>query len=265
MGGEKEGKKRARADVREALPLTPRARVVIGALGLLMVANLVALAADFEFLSVADRIVGGERVPYSDLKTADDHLSGTGLAQTVLNILSIVAFILWYSRAYRNAIALGIRNPRYGTRWAVWMWFIPLANLVLPKKVTTDIYRGSDPQMAYGDPDFASRPVSSLLHWWWAAWLLTGLLNRGAFNSLNSAMTPEDLTAAVKLYIAADLSNAVAAGLAIAVVLRITRRMEERREIVGPTLGQTPGDEPATPAPSSGTSFGPPPAATPPS
>jgi hypothetical protein len=262
MGGELEGKKRVRSDVREALPLQTRARVVMGVLGILTVANLIAFAADFEFLSVADRLVGGERVPYSELKAADDHLTSSGLAQTVLNVLSIVAFILWYSRAYRNAIAMGIRAPRYGTRWAVWSWFVPLVNLVVPKKVTNDIYRGSDPQMAYGDPDFASRPVSPLLHWWWAAWLLTGVLNRAASGSLNTALTPQEFSNSAKLYIAADLFNAVAAALAIAVVLVITRRSEERRERFALNMeraGEDPSPQPEGPA----TSFGPPPSTDP--
>jgi uncharacterized membrane protein YgcG len=226
MAGGTRGEGRPRSDVREALPLGPRSRVAIGALGLLVFVDLLALVPDIELRSVAQRALAGERIPFADLQSVDSHLSSVGLAQLVLTILAGIAFLLWFSRAYRNVIAMGIRRPRYGTRWAVGSWFVPFVNLVIPKKASNDIDRGSDPEMAYGDPDFAARPVSPLLHWWWAAWLLAGFLSRGAGGSANTA---QDVSTEATFYIVADIVDVIAAALAIAVILRITRRNEERR------------------------------------
>jgi len=255
MGGHSAGE-RSRSDVHEALPLSTRARVAVGALGLLIVADLIALGPDLELLSVTDRLLDGERVPFADLDSVDDRLRATGLAQLVLLIVSIVTFLLWYSRAYRNVIAMGIRKPRYGTRWAVISWFVPVVNLVIPKKASNDIYRGSDPEMSYGDADFASRQVTPLLHWWWALWLLSGLLNRAAAASGFDARDPRDFSDSAKLYIVADGIQIVAAVLAIAVILRITARSEERRrrfeinrrQTEGDTGGELPPPGPAWPA-----------------
>jgi uncharacterized membrane protein YgcG len=229
MAGGTRGEARPRADVREALPLETRSRVAVGALGLLLAVDLLALVPDFELRSIAQRALDGQRIPFTDVTSVDSHLSSTGLAQLVLTIVAGIAFLLWFSRAYRNVIAMGIRNPRYGTRWAVISWFVPFANLVIPKKASNDIDRGSDPEMAYGDPNFAERPVSPLLHWWWAAWLIAGVLDRAAGGLSENARTAQDISSEATVYVVADLVDALAAALAIAVVLRITRRNEERR------------------------------------
>lgn len=220
---------RPRSDVREALPLGPRARVAVALLGLVILVDVVTIATDLERLSLVNQVLDGERVPFGDLDASDDRVAAAGIAQLVTYLITGIAFLLWYSRAYRNAIAMGIRKPRYGTRWAVAYWFIPLANLVLPKKVMNDIYRGSDPEMTYGDPGFAQRPVHPLLHWWWALWILAVILSRVAASAIGDATTPEDFAFASKAYVVSDLTDMVAAILAILVVRKITARAEERR------------------------------------
>ena len=133
--------------MREALPLDPRAKAALAALALVVVADLASIAIDFELQSVSDRLADGERVPFSEVRQVDDRLSNVGLAQVTTLLISVVAFLVWFSRAYRNAIAMGIRNPRFGTTWAIGCWFVPFVNLVVPKQVTNDIARGSDPEM----------------------------------------------------------------------------------------------------------------------
>ena len=241
------GEKRARSDVRKAFDLEPRARVAAGVLGLLVIVDLVAMAIDLNYLSIINRVIDGERVPLADLNAADSRFNSSALAQLVLIALCALTFLLWYSRAYRNVIAMGVRAPRYGTRWAVGSWFVPFVNLVIPKNVTNDIYRGSDPEMAYGDPAFASRPISPLLNWWWALWLISGVLDRIAARS--SSATANDLASSTQIYIASDVLNAIAGCLAIAVVMQITRRSEVRRARFGNLVQDQQGEsEPREPS-----------------
>lgn len=254
-----------RSDVREALPLETRSRVAIGALVLVIVADLVGLVGDVQLHSIASRIADGERVPFSDVDSVDSFLRATGLTQLVLLLLTAVVFLLWLSRAYRNAIAMGIRNPRYGTRWAIGCWFVPFVNLVVPKNVSNDVWRGSDPEMAYGDPAFMKRPVAAFIHWWWGIWLLSGLLSRIAANSNYDARNADELRASASLFFAADALSIAAAALAILFVARATARSEERRRrfaynqagVAEAGIGSLPPPPPPPPAPS--TSHPPPP------
>jgi len=229
-----------RASLREALPLTSRANLVIALLAVTILVDLIAAVVDFGQLSLLQGLRDGERVTFAEATASDDRVGTVGIIQLVLLVITAIAFLLWYSRAYRNVIALGIRDPRYGTRWAVGSWFVPIVNLFRPKTVMNDIYRGSDPEMAYGDPSFASRPVDSLLHWWWGLWIGGNIVARFAATSgdLESATTIDRVINAAKAYVASDLIDAVAATLALLVVKKITDRAELRRyRMTGATEG----------------------------
>lgn len=212
-------------NVRVALPLEDRARLIIGLLALVIVVDCFALAADLEWNSVIERLQTGQRVTYAEAESVDDHQGTVGVIQLVLWVLTAIGFLLWYSRAYRNVIALGLRQPRYGTRWAVIGWFVPFVNLVLPKHVVNDTWRGSDPGMVYGDVAYGKRPVHGVVHLWWGFFLVSGVL-------ANWAQNPDPyrpFSDQAKFFIAAGLTNIIAAGLAIAVVRMITDRAELRR------------------------------------
>lgn len=259
MAGEG-GDDRARASLLHAMPLGPRANAAIAVLGLLAVADLVAVAIDLDSISVADRLVAGERVPIGEARDVDSRVATIGLVQLVGLVLSVVSFLVWWSRAYKNAIAMGISHPRYTTGWAVGWWFVPFANLVVPKKIANDIYRGSDPDMPYRDPGFLQRPVAPLIHVWWAVWILSNILDRFAFSGDLDGQSAREYASQAKLSLAANGFEALAAGFAIAVVVAITRRNEERRARFPSGIeGAVP---PAPPAPP--TAYPPPPLPPPP-
>lgn len=211
--------------MREALPLDDRARLAIGLLVLCVIADGFALAANLEWNDVVERLQTGQRVTFAEVQSVDDHQGTLGVVQIVLAILTAIAFLLWYSRAYRNVIALGLRNPRYGTKGAVIGWFVPIVWFFIPKHVVNDIYRASDPDMPYGDPNYRSRPVHAVVHLWWGFLILSGFLTRFALNP--DEFRPYDDQA--KFFVASALANAIAAILAIVVVRMITDRVDTRR------------------------------------
>jgi heme/copper-type cytochrome/quinol oxidase subunit 2 len=49
-----------------------------------------------------------------------------------LGIATIVFFLIWEYRAYKNLSALNAQNLEHSPGWAVGWWFIPFANLVKP-------------------------------------------------------------------------------------------------------------------------------------
>jgi hypothetical protein len=202
----------------------------------LIVVAIVALGslwADLDELDIVDRALDGERVTLREAQDADDISAGVGLGYTVVFLVSIITFLLWYSRAYRNTIALGLRDPRWGTRWAVWYWFIPIVALFRPKQVINDVWRASDPRLQRPAPaGWLDLPVSPLIHWWWAAWLLATVGDqiavRATFANRDSPSL-DDLHRETVAYVASDVVDVAAAILAILAIRALTRRLEERR------------------------------------
>jgi hypothetical protein len=60
--------------------------------------------------------------------------------------LAGVLFIIWIYKAYRSAESRGATERRWGPGWAIGGWFIPFANLVIPKMVVNEIDRMSNPE-----------------------------------------------------------------------------------------------------------------------
>lgn len=230
---------------RQALALDQRAKVAVALVSAVGVCALASLWADVQQLDLINRAIDGERVTLAELQESDDRVGTTAIIYTIAYALSAAAFLLWYSRAYRNTIALGVRNPRYGTRWAVAYWFIPIISLFRPKQVVNDIWRGSDPELPPSAPSWQARPVPALLAFWWAAWLISSLISnvamRTTFNADPLRPTPDQLQTEATAYVAADVSDVVAATLAAIVIRRITARQEERRH--RSETGSLPGDQ----------------------
>ena len=64
---------------------------------------------------------------------------------------------------------------RFGAGWSIGAWFIPIFNLWRPKQIANDIWRGGDPA-ARDNSAWAALRVSPLVHWWWALYLLAGMI-----------------------------------------------------------------------------------------
>jgi hypothetical protein len=109
---------------------------------------------------------------------------------------------------------------RYTEGWAIGGWFIPFFNLVRPKQVLDDIWRGSAP--ADGD-DWRRRSVTPLLHWWWGLWILAIVLWRSSANQPSGLSEAE--SAAIRS-VAGDVVFVLAAVVAIVAITRMTDRQE---------------------------------------
>ena len=145
--------------------------------------------------------------------------SSTNGIFVVLLIATGVAFLVWFSRAYRNLDAFDLPR-RYGTGWAIGGWFVPFLNLARPKQVADDIW-ASVTVSKYGDPGV--RGDSFLPAAWWGS----VDRRRGSWASSRAA-TPTDPTIDEALtsngvFLARSVLFIVAAILAVFVVRSITR------------------------------------------
>lgn len=239
-------------DQKSAEPLADRARVAIALIAVVMLAALGSLWADVQQLDLLNKAASGERFSLAEAQDADDRVATTALIYTIASVIAAITFLLWYSRAYRNIQAMGVVRPRWGRKWAVAYWFIPIVNLFRPKQVMNDIWRGSDPRLSVRTVEVHQQPVSPLLHWWWAGWLVSGWIANFAIRRSFATETPtlDSFRDEATAYVVTDVADVVVGVLAILVIRRITDRQEERREAFasGTLTGQgTPPDP--SPAP----------------
>jgi hypothetical protein len=123
--------------------------------------------------------------------------------------------MVWWVCAYRAAADR--RALRYGKAWAFGGWFVPFANLVVPKRVADDLWTAS--RAPEWPRDAEARSSWDILAWW-GAWLLGGVLGFLAVRS-NHTTTGRLLTMNA-IYIARAVVVLVAAVLAIRFIGLVT-------------------------------------------
>jgi hypothetical protein len=155
-----------------------------------------------------------------EVERADQLYLVTGVLQTLALIATVVLFLCWFHRVRVNAEVFDPYGHKKKRGWAIGAWFTPIVNLWFPRRITLDIWEASIP---WGAP--RSR---GLVNTWWTFWIVSLLAGRAAFDSHRKAETPEEFRDAVLQVIFADVMDIVAAALAIAVVLRLTRMQNEK-------------------------------------
>jgi hypothetical protein len=248
-------------NVGEPRPLRQLAQLAIALLGLVTVANLVALWADLGQLDLLTDIRDGRRVDLAELTDSDERVATAGLFQTGAYVACVVAFLVWYGRAYRNLERLGAQGLRWGKRWAIAYWFIPIGNWFRPKQVMNDIWRASDPELPVPAHHWQGNRVPALFHLWWALWLISSFISNVLFRrTLDAGDTPDELVSLASGFVLWDVVDIIPTILAMIIIHRTTKRQEARRARVAAApppqpaeaaavAGAPPPAPPAPPAP----------------
>jgi Domain of unknown function (DUF4328) len=199
------------------------AQLVIGLLVVGLLVDAAACAVELGNFSVLDKLNRGIDVPVAEVTDADDRTVYASIAQLAVYVPTVIAFVVWFSRAYRNLERLGIRRLRFRPGWSIGAWFVPILAWYRPKQMTDDIWRASAP---HGTDDWHRRKVSTLIHWWWGVWIAAGLLGYCSRRLYVGAETLEEQVGASTFSTMADTLFMVAAVMAILVVRAVTARQE---------------------------------------
>lgn len=222
-GGEMAGDRRYRS-------LRPPAYVAMALLALGLIAGAASFAMEMKHYAVLADLDRGAIRGADDLGRAEELVRVADVIRFGVFVAAAIAFLAWFSRAYRNIERLGVPGLRYTPGWAVGAWFVPILNLFRPKQVANDIWRASDPQVTRRSEGWHGRDVSPWLHWWWAFWVAGGVFgNQAAFAQVQADTVSEEFSAST-FAIVADVLFAVSAVLAIAVVSVLTSRQEAQAQ-----------------------------------
>jgi hypothetical protein len=175
------------------------------------VLNLRALFADVETeLFAAYTVEEGEQ--------ADMFVYFTTSFQMMAFLATVVVFIIWFHRVTKNAALLAPDVLTRGTGWAIGSWFIPIANLWIPRSVAAQVWTASRSRPHAGDEHQPRTPVNL----WWAAYVGSWFVTNAAERSYAAAEAPHAIVSATELLVAAEVTDIIAAALAIRFVHRLT-------------------------------------------
>jgi hypothetical protein len=210
----------------EFRPLSQRAKWAVIALVSVAVLDVVAVWADWDRYDLLGRIVNGGGYTLAEATTSDNRESTIALLQILALIVGAIFFIRWFLEAYRNVDALGGTRD-FTEKWAGWAWFVPILSLWRPKQIANEIWRAGDPDRPTEHPS-ETTPLWGVLALWWACWIASNFISQIAARMAFHNNTAAGLRHSTAAYLIGDAIDIAAAVLAIAVILRITARQEER-------------------------------------
>lgn len=171
-------------------------------------------------------------------------------------------FIAWFYRAYKNLRRLGVQNMRYGDGWSIGAWFIPFFNMVRPKQIANDVWRGSEPGVEVGT-QWRQVEVPNLVHWWWALYLTQGVVAyvgqrvaASGYNKLTAFGSFDTGLSQIKTGTVIDILGEIIAIAAVVIAIRVVSEITERLDSIrggalaaGPVAPPAPSyPQPAAPA-----------------
>lgn len=195
--------------------------VVIGFLSLAVLVGLGACLSDWAEITLFQKFLAGFEITPEAAEANDLRQGFIGLAQVLLTVVTAVPFLIWQHRAYSNLREIGTGYLFASPGWVVGYWFVPILNIYKPYVVMKELWQRSRVANKLGDPRTVRVPATLGL-WWASAWG-SGGLGRVASSSTDSAQSAEDYLKVTWVTLASDALWVIAAGLAIAVVLKIRR------------------------------------------
>jgi Domain of unknown function (DUF4328) len=223
-------------------PLRTPAKVAAGFLAATILVDALVIAADLSHLAILERVQREEYVSQQQAFASDDRQAAVGLLQIVVFVGTVVAFLVWFSRAYRNLPSLGAQSLRFGQGWAIGYWFVPVICLYRPKQIANDIWRASDPSSPVDQGDsWKNKNASPLLDCWWLLWVVIGLVGNYAARTYFAGESADEQITATTADAVASALDIPTALLAILVVRSITRRQARRAQLM--EQGEVPSDQ----------------------
>ncbi|MFI6155112.1 DUF4328 domain-containing protein [Kitasatospora sp. NPDC051170] len=148
----------------------------------------------------------------------------TGVLQLLALAGTAAAFITWFYRVRVNAEVFDPMGHRMSRGWAIGAWFTPIVNLWFPRQIALDTWQASV------RPDASGVRVlpHALLNGWWVTFALARAVDRIGGNMADVANYSDSCRHAAMWLLVSDVLDVVAAGLAIAVVQKLTAAQEER-------------------------------------
>ena len=216
-------------------------------LGFFSLFSILAAVADIDQAYLASQLRDGQQVADEELEDSWTLFEAMKSLQVLALIVTAPLFIWWMQRAVGNLPALGSNGQQHSRGWAIGWWFIPFANLVQPVRVLLEAWRGSATRTQL-EPDEAwrSRPNDALIVIWWLACIAGWLSINFLVSRLDQLDLRDDSRFGWAIAAAAiDAALVLLAALAMAVVVRLTRRQERANEQFDVPSGAT---APTTPA-----------------
>jgi hypothetical protein len=171
-----------------------------------------------------------ERQASDDLVAADDALDGILGFSFIVALVIFVLIIIWGNQAHKVTQRLWPGPRTWSAGWTIGGWFIPFANLVIPRLVFSEIEKiGRAPRSGgYVTPGWRQQSTSVVGWIWWVTFVIGYVASTPGFSMFDDPAGDIDSWRAGYVLVAAGEAVLVVAGITGALyVRRLTRALRQ--------------------------------------
>ena len=156
-----------------------------------VITAIAAVASIGSFSTYWDTSPGSraERLALDDWTAVEDTFIAFGAFLFLAGIVVVILLMIWMNSAHKTTQQFWSGPRSWSSGWTVGGWFIPLANLIIPKLVLTEIEKLALAPRTAGavGADWRSRR-SSAIGWLWWIGLIVGLIVNNVGTSLGNSV-----------------------------------------------------------------------------
>jgi hypothetical protein len=163
----------------------------------------------------------------------DSTRAGVGVGAAVLVIPIAVLTMIWMYRMAANLKKLDRPGQTWAPGWAIGGWFVPPCIVyAVPWLMFKELWKGSNPELAPGDPNWKRGPVPAIITVWWVFYGLLPIFSftsNGQFVSqIRSDKTTLQLAKRYHDYAGSSFVFAVLGMVATMIYLMLVRQLSAR-------------------------------------
>jgi hypothetical protein len=165
-----------------------RSQFAITLIWICLIVNLISLFSSYlQFQLLTQLSKGGEIANYK-LEQNDSREQLVGIVTLIVSIISAVAFIQWFRRAYFNLHSL-VPNLTYSEGWAAGSWFVPVIGFFRPYQIMVELYNKTIARLVERKLFENQSFDLSFVKVWWALWIIVSIIGRVVYKFISEAET----------------------------------------------------------------------------
>lgn len=155
-------------------PNDQRSKTAILLIWIVLAVGMFLLISSYFQYELLLQVANGQPITMEDANANDTRQRIVAVCYIILLIISAVTFILWFRRAYYNLHIRGVYLS-FSEGWAAGAWFVPFVNLVRPHNIMKEMFEETDELLTEKSPGYVPRTSFSIVHWWWALWIIRSI------------------------------------------------------------------------------------------
>jgi len=194
-----------------------RAKNAITLIWIVLVFKVLSIISGVFQYNLLQYIANGGSVSYEAAFANDAREVIIAILLTIAYLISVIFFIMWFRRSYYNLHQNHLKLS-YSEGWAAGAWFVPIVNLYMPYEIMKELYKATRKLLSQAGATVENLLLTKILGWWWALWIINGVLGQFVFHISKSSQTINDLIITTFLGMGSEIFGLILSFVTIKVI-----------------------------------------------